>query len=217
MKWKTTEYFPTLFYEFTWTEDEMRPLLEEMEEKKKAIKWKYLNEYAKDPEDRVDDYWTDHAGSVTLDEYNKLTEEVCNYWKPHLDVHLIAYWTAIYAKKGYHETHQHNPHPYETVGPNMSSVLYLSDIGVTQFYAPDQLSGDPDIFIQSEVGKLVIFPAHILHRAPPHMHPNEERIVISANWRISEAYHGGFWQARDEIVPMSASQREFHKKEKPFS
>ena len=34
------------------------------------IKWKYLNEYAKDPEDRVDDYWTDHAGSVTLDEYN---------------------------------------------------------------------------------------------------------------------------------------------------
>ena len=67
MKWKTTEYFPTLFYEFTWTEDEMRPLLEEMEEKKKAIKYKYLNEYAKDPEDRVDDYWTDHAGSVTLD------------------------------------------------------------------------------------------------------------------------------------------------------
>ena len=217
MKWKTIEYFPTLFHEFIWTEDEIRPLLEEVNAKKEAIKWKYLNEYAKDPEDRVDDYWTDHAGSVTLDEYNKLTEEVCNYWKPHLDVHLIAYWTAIYAKKGYHETHQHTPNPYETVGPNMSSVLYLSDIGVTQFYAPDQLSGDPDIFIQSEVGKLVIFPAHILHRAPPHMHDDKERIIISANWRIQEAYHGVFWQARDEIIPMSASQREFHKKEKPFS
>ena len=34
MKCETVEYFPTLFYEFEWTEDEIRPLLEEIQEKK---------------------------------------------------------------------------------------------------------------------------------------------------------------------------------------
>ena len=43
----------------------------------------------------------------------------------------------------------------------------------------------------SEVGKMLLFPAHILHRAPPHMKKDEERIVMSANWRLTESYPGG--------------------------
>ena len=33
-------------------------------------------EYAKAPVDRVDDYWTDHKGSVTLNEHDKLVEQL---------------------------------------------------------------------------------------------------------------------------------------------
>ena len=197
MQAKTVEYFPTLFYEFNWTEDEIRPLLDEMQEKKEIVKYKYLNEYAKDPADRVDDYWTDHAGSVTLTEHDKLVEQLIDHFAPHLTLHLIAYWTAIQAEKGYHETHQHNPHPYELIGPNMSSVLYLSNIGMTHFFSPDQLSGNPEMFIQAEVGKMLLFPAHILHRVPPHMKKDEERIIMSGNWKLTESYPGGFLAAAD--------------------
>ena len=62
-----------------------------------------------------------------------------------------------------------------------------------------------------------MFPAHILHRAPPHMNPDEERIIMSANWRVSEAYMGGYWKARDLVVPLNAQHKEFRTKEKPFT
>ena len=200
MKCETVEYFPTLFYEFIWTEDEIRPLLEELHLKKQVIKYKYLKEYSNPTDDRfvdVEDYWTDHGSSITLDEYNKLVEQISKLFLPELNLHPITYWTAIYEARGYHETHQHNPHPYESIGPNMSSILYLSNIGITQFYDPNQMSTDnPEITVQSEVGKMVMFPAHILHRAPPHMKKDEERIVISANWRIQETYPGARSQKR---------------------
>ena len=218
MEWNSKEFFPTLFYEFNFSEEEIQPLLDEMEEKKKIIKYKYIHEYAVDRVDRVIDYWTDHAGPCVIDGFeNIIRPAIENVFHPHIKVHMIAYWTAIYAEQGYHATHQHVAHPWESIGPNMSSVFYLSDIGVTQFFNPDQNSNDPDIFMQSKIGKFVMFPAHILHRAPPHMNPDEERIVMSANWRVSEAYMGGYWKARDLVVPLNAQHKEFRTKEKPFT
>ena len=35
MEWNSKEFFPTLFYEFNFSEEEIQPLLDEMEEKKK--------------------------------------------------------------------------------------------------------------------------------------------------------------------------------------
>ena len=219
MKFETVEHFPTFFYEFTWTEEEIQPLLKEVRESIPAIKWIYENKYAPDPRDRVDEYWTDHATAVDLPEYIKLVSEVIEEFKPKFRCGMLAHWTAISGPKGYHSCHQHSQsNPFESMGPNMSSVLYLSNIGKTHVFNPIQLGTiDPEIFIESVLGKMIMFPSHILHRALPHMVEDEERIVISSNWRIEEAYPGSFWE-QDEgehHIPihaksaLSAVDREF--------
>jgi|TARA_B100000809_G_C15040558_1_gene495383 hypothetical protein len=202
MKFETTEHFPTFFYEFTWTEDQIRPLKEEVEHKSPSIKWIYENQYAPDPRDRVEEYWTDHSKAVELHGYSKLVDEVVALFLPKFKIVHQAHWTAISGPKGYHECHQHSQsNPFETMGPNMSSILYLSNIGKTHVFNPNQQGSiDPEIFIESVLGKMVMFPSHILHRALPHMVENEERFIISSNWSIGEAYPGSFWE-QEEITP----------------
>jgi len=201
MKFEAIEHFPTLFYEFTWTEDQIRPLKKEVENKSPSIKWIYENVYAPDPRDRVEEYWTDHSKAVELHGYDKLVDEVVDTFLPKFNCIHQAHWTAISGPRGYHSCHQHSQsNPFETTGPNMSSVLYLSNIGKTHVFNPNQLSSiDPEIFIESVLGKMVMFPSHILHRALPHMVEGEERMVISSNWLIEEAYPGSVYC--EQITP----------------
>ena len=208
MKFETVEHFPTFFYEFTWTEEEIQPLVKQAWEKNPAIKWIYENEYAPDPRDRVDEYWTDHATAVDLPEYGKLVDEVVDLFLHKFNCTHQAHWTAIYGPRGYHSCHQHSQsNPFETMGPNMSSVMYLSNIGKTHVFNPNQLSSiDPEIFLESVLGKMIMFPSHILHRALPHMVEGEERTVISSNWKIEEAYPGSFWEQEGDThqIPVHA-------------
>ncbi len=196
MQSKTIEYFPTLFYEFRWTIDELRPLLDEMHEKKDKVKEKYYELWPNE-EDHVHQYWTDHSDAIKLSEYDKLIDEISAKFLPHLQCKSFSYWTAISGETGYHATHQHNGMLYQAVNSfeaaNMSSVLYLSPIGMTHFFNPNQLgTADQELFIRSEVGKLIMFPAHILHRSIPHRQKGLERIVISANWLLQETAPGDF-------------------------
>tara|TARA_Y100001949_G_C15885980_1_gene285972 strand:- start:96 stop:677 length:582 start_codon:yes stop_codon:yes gene_type:complete len=183
----TLEFFPTLFYEFTWTEDEIRPLLEEIKEKKVEIK------IQSNSDSRTDDYWTDYTLPVKLLEYEKLIEKVSTAFFPKLQCSHIVHWTAIYGEKGYHATHNHKAGLFELIDPNMSTILYLSDIGGTQFrnpYQSDQIHSV--LYMPSKVGKMIMFPSHILHSAPPHGKKNEERVIISSNWRVQEIFPGSF-------------------------
>ena len=183
MKCETVEYFPTLFYEFTWTEDEIRPLLEEIQEKKEEIKTNNI--------DTVDDYWTDYSNPIKLLEYEKLISKIIVEFLPELQCDHIVYWTAIYGEKGYHATHSHNASLFEQITPNMSSTLYLSNIGGTRFWNPSEMAVTS--FIPSKVGKMIMWPSYILHTAPPHEKKNEERFVISSNWRVQEIFPGSFY------------------------
>jgi len=186
VKCEVVEHFPTLFHEFTWTEDEIRPLLEEMQEKKEEIKTNNI--------DTVDDYWTDYSVQEKLLEYEKLISKIIVEFLPELQCDHIVYWTAIYGEKGYHATHNHNGSLFEQIDPNMSSILYLSDIGGTQFRNPYQSDQHhKHFYMPSKVGKMIMFPSHILHTAPPHGKKNEERIIISSNWRVHEIFPGSFY------------------------
>jgi len=184
MKCETVEYFPILFYELNWTEDEIRPLLDEVQEKKEKIKQRVNSVTA--------DYWTDYSVQEKLFEYEKLIEKVS--FSPKLQYSHIVYWTAIYGEKGYHTTHNHNGSLFEQIDPNMSSILYLSNIGGTQFHNPYQSNQNHQLlYMPSKVGKMIIFPSHILHTAPPHGEKNEEKIIISSNWRVQEIFPGSFY------------------------
>ena len=184
MKITKQEVFPILFYEFLFSADQIAPLVEEIQNKKEIIKKKY-NDSPTDPELGVPDYWTDYNDPIKLLEYEKLIKEIPPRFLPELYCEQIAYWTAIYEKKGYHGAHNHNPMLYNIPSCNMSSVLSLSDIGQTDFFNPRQSDEIyPSILIPSATGRMIIFPAHILHRAAPHGKKDAERIVVSSNWRI---------------------------------
>ena len=186
MKCESNAYFPIRFYEFNWTEDEIRPFLEEIQEKKEEIKQR--NNY------EIDDYWTDYLAPVKLLEYEKLISEIIVEFLPELQCDHIVYWTAIYGEKGFHATHNHNANLFEQINPNMSSILYLSDIGGTQFRNPYQSDQIHSVLeMPSKVGKMIMFPSHILHTAPPHGKKNEERIIVSSNWRVQEVFPGSFY------------------------
>ena len=177
----TLEYFPTLFYEVNWTEDEILPLLKEVQEKKEKIKIKGNSE--------TDDYQTDYSVQEKLLEYEKLIEKVT--FSPKLQYSHIVYWTAIYGEKGYHASHNHNGSLFGQIDPNMSSILYLSNIGGTRFWNPSEMAVTS--FIPSKVGKMIMWPSYILHTAPPHEKKNEERFIISSNWKVKEIYPGSFY------------------------
>jgi hypothetical protein len=186
MQAKTLEFFPTYFYELIWTEEEILPLLKEVQEKKEEIKTKSNVE--------TEAYWTDYSDTVKLLEYEKIIEKVSTAFSPKLQYSHIVYWTAIYGEKGYHASHSHNGSLFEQIDPNMSSILYLSDIGGTQFRSPYQSDQNHQLlYMPSRVGKMIIFPSHILHTAPPHGKKNEEKIIVASNWRAQEIFPGSFY------------------------
>ena len=177
--------FPTLFYEFQWTWDELQPLLNEIQVKKKIIKQQ--SEAKPIETENPENYCTDYFSQVKLLEYEKLMEEVCTTFLPKLQCSIIEYWTAIYGKNAYHPAHAHSGPLFSMTDINMSSVLYLSDIGGTRFFNPSQIGvNHKDHYIQSEMGKMFMWPAQILHRVVPHGEKDEERYIIAANWQIQE-------------------------------
>ena len=185
MKVSIKEVFPTLFYEFQFSEEQILPLYEEITAKKIEIKKRYEDWDTK--EIKKNDYWTDYFNPVDLPEYEKLVgEEIPSRFLPDLSCHHIEKWTAIYEEMGYHEAHTHKGTRYEGFTCNMSSILYLSDIGNTIWHNPEQSNHlNPVFAVNSQMGKMIMFPSHILHCAPPHgKKKSQEKIIISSNWFI---------------------------------
>ena len=63
------EVFPTLFYEFIFSQDQIIPLCEEIQDKKEELKRRYYNDYhtlLTHSEPILDDYWTDYVNPITL-------------------------------------------------------------------------------------------------------------------------------------------------------
>ena len=176
--------FPTLFYEIIFSQDQIVPLVEEIQNKKEEIK----KIYSKGESKPLDDYWTDYGDSIKLFAYEKLIEKMSSQFDPKMSCRHTIHWSAIYGARGYHDAHTHKQPLHEIPYNNMSSVLYLSDIGHTEFYSPI-----PDfancMTIPSKMGSMIMFPSHILHSALPHGKKDEERVIVSSNWQVYNHQH----------------------------
>ena len=182
--------FPTLFYEFQWTEDQILPLLNEIQVKKEIIKRQAESRPIET--ENSENYFVDYYSQVKLLEYEKLIEEIYTAFLPELQCSHIETWTAIYGEKAYHPAHAHSGPLFSMTGINMSSILYLSNIGGTRFFNPSQIGvNDKDFYIQSEMGKMFMWPAQILHRVIPHREKNEERFIIASNWQVQKISQSG--------------------------
>ena len=176
MKISKIETFATSLQKFYFNSEEIQPLLNEMIDKKKDIK-KRSYFYNMQNQDYGKEYYTDYGNPVKLHEYEKLMFMIANFYRDK-NFNVFHYWSALYYQNSWHETHVHSNPKY-----NFSSILYLTNnTGGTSFYSPNLTSETEKHIEMSEVGKLVIFPASLLHSA--YHKDNSERIIISSNLSI---------------------------------
>jgi hypothetical protein len=166
--------FPTIIRRFRFDNDEIKPLLDEVLEKKQKIKdvSYYYNGTISD------NYFTDYKKPVKFREYEILIDKIITeYKKDNFLFNLNYYWTAIYGKGS-----RHDPHHHRSISENYSSILYLNNYGETTFLSPNH-TGEYDYYKEkAEVGKLVIFPADLWHYVE--YQGLGERIIISSNFSI---------------------------------
>ena len=176
------DVFPQTFYEFYFPQNIMTPLCNEVIKNKDKIKKINDIHYADGTAIAVD-YWTDFQESVKLNEMEKIIHHVGRYFKD-MRVNCDRYWTAIYGKYGVHDSHIHSKPLFGSNICNLSSILYLTNIGSTKFHNPSTHNVmDTEVVIFSHIGKMIMFPSNILHSSPPH-NVEKEKIIISANWQI---------------------------------
>ena len=179
---ETLNAFPTEFFGITFPKELITPLYNEVLEKKDEIK-RISDMHAGGDTFIPDDYWTDYRQPVTLDGWEKLIPYVSDYFSD-FNCSCFVYWTAIYGKYGVHAVHHHTESIFETKVANFSCVLYLTNVGSTTFFNPNTHNvTEPFLNLKSQLGKLIIFPANIIHTSNPH-NLDREKIIISANWQI---------------------------------
>ena len=174
MKIDNENIFATTLHKFEFNNQEMQPLLEEVDSKQNIIK-KTSSFYT---EHHSDNYFTDYKNPTKLHQYEILINMVANkYSNEGYSFNLFGYWTAIYGKNSIHNVHQH-----DTTDVNFSSILYLTNGGATSFLSSNSTATQREHHETSTVGKLIIFPSSLWHYAS--YKDESERIIISSNMKI---------------------------------
>ena len=105
--------------------------------------------------------------------FNNISQE------PYKFTRIAGPWCQKYNRYDYHPPHDHGSIGY-------SAVLYAKiepEVHPsTQFFSPfpNHIGFRENRLIKVEEGDLVVFPANLMHMAPPH-YSDEERIIISFN------------------------------------
>ena len=175
------DIFPTEIISFKFSKEEIQPLLDEISKKKNKIKQTSAFYNGK----QIGKYFTDYLNPTKLHEYEKLMIMVGNYFiNNNKTFNIGTYWSAIYLQNSIHQTHNHVNFTKDNTH-NYSTVLCLSNIGGTKFFNSNSTSAMDEITILSEVGKLIFFPANLLHNGTND--ERGERIIISSNVGIYES------------------------------
>jgi len=96
-------------------------------------------------------------------------------------------WYVEYGEYDFHEPHIHTSEcPTNTALPynifRYSGLICLSDFGQTRFINPNKSSfSNPTVLINSEYGRVILFPSNIYHYVIPHGMRDKIRAVFSFN------------------------------------
>ena len=117
------------------------------------------------------------------------TNELFNLLDPHLEEfykqneisRVTSLWCQKYQRSDYHEPHDHGSIGYSAV---LYAKLNPKVHPGTKFFSPfpNEKGCKESIYADVEEGDLLIFPAHILHMAPPHYDTDELRVIFSFNF-----------------------------------
>ena len=128
-------------------------------------------------------HYTDYYDNEKPPYYDELMKILQPYLDDFFKEHDLSYIATLWCQK-YTAGDCHLPHDHGSIG--FSAVLYAKlDDGVhpgTGFFPPfpDEKGCKKGTSFQVEEGDLVIFPAHLLHMAPPH-YDDSMRVIFSFN------------------------------------
>ena len=184
MQIATHSLFPVEVYEFKFSYPEIEALIKEVGSKKKEIK-KISSLHLSHAGHALkgDDYFTDYEKPIRMLEYEKLFLMLSNYFQNKgYDFNMGYYWTTFYKNNANHGAHTHHGEHDSRKENNYSSVISLNTAGATRLLSPHLSSNITEYNFNSDVGKLIIFPANIWHDS--FYYRKEERIVIASNLKI---------------------------------
>lgn len=174
--------FPTKIIETFFSKQEIDPLIKEVLSNLNKIK-EIHSIYTNIESSQGEDYFTDFGDSIKLHEYEKLIIQLKKYFNDqNYFFNLGNYWTAYHGDISQHIKHTHKDNFERRNSINYSSVLYLTNTGQTNFYGDNSSCLDKVYITKAEVGKMIIFPANLLHEGLNLT--KEKRIIISSNLEI---------------------------------
>ena len=132
-------------------------------------------------------YQTDYTDPVKLETFESIISKInAQFEKYNAIFTLREYWASIYKFEGHHPLHNHSFGLTDYA--NYSGILYLSSIGNTTFFSTSPTSFESSVDIQSEVGKIVLFPATLPHVYQPTFVESNERFVVAFNGNLINVY-----------------------------
>ena len=147
----------------------------------------YKEEVKKITKEKVDTcseyHFTDFGAPVKNKSFEKAIEKALMplTQEENLNVDIIDYWTAFYEKGGLHEPHLHCDNIFDKC--NFSGILYLSNIGGTQFFCPHNMTTANTVTVEGRMGEVFIFPSLLPHTFAQAV--AGDRVIISFNLSIT--------------------------------
>ena len=176
------DIFPTKFFTTRIDDDNLlSSLTQEVYDSKEEIKklsWATQ-------EQSCENYITDYCKPKKYEAFGRVADLLKNIFSESgLEFDLYRYWTALYKKYSIHEMHSHKSSIL--LNPNYSGILYMSNVGDTNFFSTNPSSFNNTTSIKSEHGRIVMFPANVPHQVVTNFDSDVERCVIAFNFRLSE-------------------------------
>ena len=175
-------WFPTPIFKFTLPYEVATKILDEVLEKHSEI---YRNSII-NRDDATQDYGTDYGHNIQIECFEKIVESIKNFFhEMNMNFEMKEYWNVFYDSSTFHTAHGHNKNVFDIF--NYSGILYLSNFGETEFYAPFTNVRETRHIERSEFGKIIMFPSTIIHSVPCHNNVKQTRRVIAFNGMLYES------------------------------
>lgn len=174
--------FPTMFYETEISKELSFAVLDEIKQKQHMIDT--VSEATQIHP--LSDYSTDFYHTIRIETFwNDVVPELQQQWKEldNLMMANIQPWVSCYTGPGgHHPLHNHS------VGYNgrlhYSAILYLTNVGMTDFFSVDATAYARQHCEHSKVGKVIYFPSIVPHQYRAEHYDGNARYTLPFNFEL---------------------------------
>ena len=169
------DIFPTKMFEVKANKDVCYSILDEIVSNENRLKLVSLSSQKQS----VEDYVTDYDDPIKLPQFESVIQ---NMKFDGGELTLNRYWVASYKNNAFHHMHIHKGYCMDKC--NWSGILYLSDIGFTEFFSTNPTSFFNMSRVKSEFGKIIMFPSNLPHSFTSDPMTHNKRYIVAFNFEL---------------------------------